>query len=254
MGILLLACTPVRQEGAAGQGYDLYLLMGQSNMAGRGRVAAADTLTHPRIWVLKQDSTWATARSPLHYDKPSAGVGPGMQFARELAATAPTDTLGLIPAACGGASITSWLPGGYHDQTQSYPFDDAVSRARIASSKGRIRGILWHQGESDSHDGRYQLYRQRLDSVMHLIQEELGLEDVPIVVGQLAPFFVRRVPEAAEINRILHEFAEAHPNVGIVSAEGLTHKGDSTHLSSESAREMGRRYAREMLRLQGSAP
>ena len=65
----------------------LFLLAGQSNMAGRGEVEAQDRATHPRIWMLDRHGQWVPAADPLHFDKPVAGVGPGLAFARVLVET-----------------------------------------------------------------------------------------------------------------------------------------------------------------------
>src|SRR5690606_23928776 len=89
----------------------LFLLAGQSNMAGRGDIEAQDSIVHPRIFVLNRDLEWVAAVEPLHFDKPVAAVGPGLSFARALADADPEAIIGLIPAAVGGSPITSWEAG-----------------------------------------------------------------------------------------------------------------------------------------------
>src|SRR5690606_37860659 len=56
---------------------ELYLLVGQSNMAGRGKVEAIDTVRHAQVYVFNADDEWSLAKEPLHYDKANRGVGPG---------------------------------------------------------------------------------------------------------------------------------------------------------------------------------
>ena len=96
----------------------LVLLAGQSNMAGRGFVQDSDKIPSPRVVMLDKEGNWVPAVDPVHYDKKAAGVGPGRTFANLLAATDPEITVGLIPTACGGSPISSWVPGGYWEQTK----------------------------------------------------------------------------------------------------------------------------------------
>src|SRR5687768_5925999 len=129
---LLFACQ-APQKSSSGQpdpDFHLYLLAGQSNMAGRGLPEGNDTTVVATVLVLNKDNTWQPAREPLHWDKPVAGTGPGFSFGREMAARAgKKNRIGLIPAAHGGSSITAWVKGGYHDQTKGYPYDEAIRRA-----------------------------------------------------------------------------------------------------------------------------
>ena len=103
---LLSGCTAMRPEAAQDAPLDLYLLAGQSNMAGRGTVSAEDTVAHPRVFALRADGSWSLARDPVHFDKPRvAGVGPGLAFGRALAEATPGVRIGLIPTAVGGTPI-----------------------------------------------------------------------------------------------------------------------------------------------------
>merc|ERR1712232_605081 len=85
----------------------MFLLAGQSNMAGRGNVSEARVNTDERILVLSADGQWETpAQHPLHHDKPEkAGVGPGLSFAQSVIDFLPSkeQQIGLIPAAFGGS-------------------------------------------------------------------------------------------------------------------------------------------------------
>ena len=95
--------------------FHLYLLVGQSNMAGRGRVAAEDRKPLPRVVSFSKEGTWVPAVDPLHFDKPRVvGVGLGRSFAIEVAGKNPAVTIGLVPCAVGGSPISSWEPGGFH--------------------------------------------------------------------------------------------------------------------------------------------
>jgi hypothetical protein len=130
--------------------FHLYLLIGQSNMAGRGKVEKEDRTPHPRVLALNKQDEWVPAVDPLHFDKRSAGVGPGLAFGKALADADKGVTIGLIPCAAGGSPITVWKKGGYWKQTSSKPYDEALRRTALAQKRGVLKGILWHQGESDS--------------------------------------------------------------------------------------------------------
>lgn len=220
----------------------LFLLIGQSNMAGRG---AVETETpNPRVWMLTKEQTWVSARDPLHFDKPAVvGVGPGLSFARQLADADPAIHIGLIPCAVGGSGIDAWEPGAYYEPTKSHPYDDAIQRTRKALENGQLAGILWHQGESDSRSDKAAVYEQKLTALIRRIRADLHAETVPFLVGTLGDFYVRKNPTASQINGILTTLPTKLPNVYAVSASGLTHKGDTTHFDAPSARTLGRRYA-----------
>ena len=130
---------------ASAQEMELFLLIGQSNMAGRGVIEEQDKLPHPRVFTLTKEETWAPAVEPIHFDRPDRlGTGLGRSFAKTLADLAPGKKVGLIPAAMGGSALDEWKPGGKL-------YTDAVRRAKVAMKNGRLRGILWHQGEADCH-------------------------------------------------------------------------------------------------------
>jgi hypothetical protein len=97
---------------------DLYLLIGQSNMAGRGQTDEASNPKSPHIWAINRQNEWKMAADPLHSDKPAVvGVGPGLTFAQTILAKNPDRIIGLIPCAVGGSAIDDWQPGAKHGQT-----------------------------------------------------------------------------------------------------------------------------------------
>jgi hypothetical protein len=90
---------------------NVFLLIGQSNMAGRGRLDEVPSLQHAEVSMFL-DGRWIPAEEPLHTDKPDfAGIGLGMSFAVELATRAAIAPIGLIPCAFGGTSLAEWMPG-----------------------------------------------------------------------------------------------------------------------------------------------
>jgi hypothetical protein len=89
--------------------FHLFLLIGQSNMAGRGAVEEQDRTPHPRVFMLDEAGDWKPAADPLHFDKRGAGTGLGKTFAIQIAEADPSITVGLIPCAVGGSPIDSWV-------------------------------------------------------------------------------------------------------------------------------------------------
>ena len=222
----------------------LFLLIGQSNMAGRGVPEAEDQQTNPRIWMLTKDLAWVLAHDPMHFDKPAViGVGPGFSFAKRLSASYPEMNIGLIPCAVGGSGIDVWKPGAYYEPTKSYPYDDALRRARKALENGQLAGFLWHQGESDSEPEKAIVYEEKLTELVQRFRKDLNAPNVPFVVGTLGDFVVDRDPEAKIVNEALQQATKHIPNSYCVLALGLTDKGDSTHFNTTSARILGQRYA-----------
>ncbi|WP_460670726.1 sialate O-acetylesterase [Larkinella ripae] len=222
----------------------LFLLIGQSNMAGRGLPEAEDQQPNPRIWMLTKEQTWVPARDPMHFDKPAViGVGPGFPFAKHLSRAYPTLNIGLVPCAVGGSGIDVWQPGAYYEPTRSHPYDDALRRAKKALEKGELAGFLWHQGESDSNPEKSAAYEEKLVELVQRFRKELNAPTVPFVVGTLGDFVVNRNPEAGKINQTLQGATKRIPDFYCVLASGLTHKGDSTHFDTPSARTLGQRYA-----------
>lgn len=251
-----LACgsspqPPANEAASSPPPLHLYLLIGQSNMAGRGTVEAIDSPPHPRVFTLKSNNEWGPASEPLHWDKPERiGVGPGYAFGRAMAEQNPSVQIGLIPAAVGGSSIRAWLPGAVHEQTNSHPWDDMVARTNhvLAQQGGELKGAIWHQGESDSGDYTDQ-YEAALVDLVQRLRSEFGKPSLPFVAAQLAPYYTETHPGALKINEILSRLPELAPNTAFVSADGLNHLGDGTHLDSASSRELGARYAEAMAKL-----
>lgn len=218
----------------------LFLLIGQSNMAGRGVVEPEDQVTNPHIFMQTKDRKWVPARDPVHFDKPEVdGVGPSMEFARTLLKKDPSITIGLIPCAYGGTSMRQWKPEG----NSHYKW--AVSRAKEALKNGALRGILWHQGESDTSDKDTAAYAERFSTMIAQLRKDLST-DVPVVIGELGHFR----PYSEKFNAGLPNVAAGVPVCGYVTSEGLTDNGDTTHFDAHSQRILGRRYADVFLNLE----
>jgi hypothetical protein len=192
------------------------------------------------------------AADPLHFDKPIAGVGPGLTFGKAMAEHNPSARIGLIPCAAGGSPIRAWQPGGYWEQTKSHPYDDTIARVTAAQRDGLLQGFLWHQGESNSNQQDAASYLDDLKGLVTRLRSALQSPQAAFVVATLGDFFVERNAWASAINAALRQLTVEVKNTACVSASGLVHGGDDLHFDAASARELGRRYAEAMIRLQSS--
>jgi hypothetical protein len=211
----------------------VFLLIGQSNMAGRGPVEGVDRVPHPRVFSFASDQRWVPAIDPIAFDKPGlAGVGPGRAFGNAIADSHLDWVVGLVPAAFGGTTLDQWRPDGKL-------YGDAVARTRAALQGGaRLAAILWLQGESET-PLTAQTYVARFSQMASRLRGDLGAADVPIIVGELGRF----VSVADAMNPQLARIPASVKRCSLVSSLGLTDKGDHLHFDSASARELGRRYA-----------
>lgn len=228
--------------------FDIYLLMGQSNMAGRGPVTAEmKNESNDSVVVLNKQGEWIIARHPLHYDKPGvAAAGPGLAFGIKMAEANPTVKIGLVPCAVGGTSIEKWLPGAYDEATKTHPYDDAVERIQAAMKYGTIKGVIWHQGEANSGAAKVHLYLEQLKELIARVRKLVGNPDLPFIAGELGEFHPNHIAFNEQINKLPQEL----PFTAVTPANGLNHKGDVLHFDGPSADELGRRYADKMLEVQ----
>lgn len=230
---------------------DVYVLIGQSNMAGRGLVEDQDRAVVPRVLTWTKDNAWAPAVDPLHFDKKMAGVGPGRTFGIVMAEENPSRTIGLVPCAVGGTSIRLWQPGAYDQKTDTHPYGDMLARVTKAAQHGTLKGILWHQGESDSAMGSKGTYQEALVDLVNRLRKDLDAPHVPFVVGQLGRFDGNPWNDGRKRVDLAHKRLSGMVyNTGFVYSDDLTDKGDRAHFDASSARTLGRRFALKMLELQ----
>jgi uncharacterized protein YqgV (UPF0045/DUF77 family) len=150
----------------------------------------------------------------------------------------------------GGSPIDSWKPGEFYAPTKSHPWDDTSKRSKIALKSGVLKGILWHQGESDSKEPLASAYEEKLHDLVKRFRKELEAPEVPFIVGQMGQFV--EVPwDAAhkKVDQTHQDIIKKIPFTAYVSAEGLKHKGDKVHFDAASYREFGKRYATAYLKL-----
>ena len=223
---------------------DLYLLIGQSNMAGRGVLKKTNRVGTDRVYKFGKDGVWVEAVEPIHFDKRAAGAGLAASFARTMADRDPSVRIGLVPCAVGGSCIDTWVKGGVN-------YTKAVARTRKALEGGVLKGILWHQGESDAVDpARTAAWADKFAGIVAALRAEFG--DVPVVAGELGRYldgYTRKSTDWRAINSQLHGLKGRIPSFAVVSSEGLTAKADKLHLNTKSLRMFGERYASAMIEL-----
>jgi len=244
----LLSCEykeiPIQSDLPEKENFHLFLLAGQSNMAGRGEVEAQDRELVERVYSFNEEQQWVYATDPIHFDKPVAGVGLGRTFGIEVASANPEITVGLIPAAVGGSPIRTWSPGVVHEQTGTTPYDDAIARAKVAMKDGELKAILWHQGESDDTLDRAEKYEEEFRVLIERFRKDLGKPDLLIIIGQLDQFPESTLGEGGRIvDQIQQKVAAEDENILFVNSNGLTAMEDNTHFDAESMREFGKRFA-----------
>jgi hypothetical protein len=238
------------------QKFHLYLLIGQSNMAGRGVVEPQDTLPNRKVLRLNEKNQWEIAKDPVHFDKSVAGVGPGLTFGKIMADQDTTVTIGLIPCAVGGSGIDFWKEGAFYNATKTYPYDNAIGRTKEAMRSGTIKGIIWHQGESDSNPAKSIVYGQKLKQLIEALRGDLYAPLLPFVAGQLPDYQIEKKDSlgvehvnsaAVAVNKAIADLQIG--NYAFISAKNTSDIGDHTHFTASSARLMGRRYAEAMIKL-----
>ena len=250
LGINLSAATPLPSK----EKLHLYLLIGQSNMEGQGKIEPMDEIPHPRVLMFDRKHQWLPAVEPVtSRAKPNGyGVGPGLAFGKFMAEKNPDVTIGLVSCAVGGTPLKRWVRGGDL-------YANAVKRIRIAMVDGTLAGILWHQGEADSKvESDATTYGDRLAKMIHDLREDLNATNVPFVVGEIGQFNDQRTtkftPYFHVVNDSLMKIPTHVPLTGCAESKGLTDKGDHVHFDSPSQRELGKRYAEIMLKLQAIKP
>lgn len=104
--------------------------------------------------------------------------------------------------------------------------------------------------ESDSSVEKSKVYEEKLTEFFTRLRRDIDAPTTPIIIGTLGDFFVKKNPNASEINRIITKYPNKHKFVYMVSSEKLVHKGDTTHFDTPSARELGKRYAEKLWKIQ----
>lgn len=222
------------------------LMMGQSNMAGRGDFDEVPEIINPNCFMLR-NGRWQPMREPINPDRSiwgyyHSGRGLAASFADEFAKHY-NEKIGLIPCADGDTSLRQWMPG-------EILFDNAVNNALLAQRSSEIIGIIWHQGENDSlcaDDAN--TYGERFIKMVSAVRAKLGSPTLPIIVGEpgrfLKDFKDCRFKYIDRISDTLRKLPDMVPCCGFADSDGLTDRGDGLHFNSASYRILGKRYFEE---------
>ena len=238
----------------------IYLLIGQSNMAGRAPIEDQDREVVPGAYLFDPSERWTpVSNAPLGLNRYSTvetprveitRLGPGYTFARTLS-EATGRKVGLVVNAKGGTSISQWRK---QDPAGVFPlYAEAVRRTRAAllgTPSARLRGIIWHQGESDNRAGVGEYYLPALRRMVDQLREDLQARSAVFVAGEVGTWQGR----GAYINPVLRTISDQIKNSALVTSEGLTTHETTTvtwgpHFDSASQRTFGRRYAEAVLDL-----
>lgn len=240
-----------------GMDMDSFLLIGQSNMAGRGDFGEVEEIENPKCWMLR-NGRWQIMREPINPDRMilqgyfgeyqlHSGVGPGASFADAYANHFQRD-VGLIPCADGGTELNEWMPG-------ELLYDHAVMQAKLAMRTSELKGILWHQGEYDSTTKeKVEVYHDKFLHMIGSLKRDIGIsEETPVILGELGEFIEHfeqgKYKWAPVLNEKFREIQHDIPMAGLVEARGLEARFDGLHFSSRAYRELGRRYFAKYLEL-----
>lgn len=226
----------------------VFIMAGQSNMAGRGAVEPQDTIPNKRILSINQDGELIIAKEPLHWYEPErTGLDCGYSFAKTLIKKIPDNvSILIIPTAVGGSSISQWLNDSLYRDVKL--FSNFLSKVEIARKFGTVKGILWHQGESDANEKDIPLYKQRLQQLFSKFRSAAGNNDLPILLGELGSFSDNPV-NFSLINKAIHEYAAEDRHCSVISTNDLKDRGDHLHFNSKGQRAMGRRFAEAYLKM-----
>ncbi len=211
----------------------IYILIGQSNMAGRAPLLPEDTAPLPGVLLLNDQGQWEPAANPLNRfasDRKALSMqrlGPGDGFARRMHEALPDMTIGLVVNARGGTSIEEWARG-------KTLYQNTLKRVQPLP-KEKLAGVVWHQGEANANDADY---LDKLVALINHLRQDLGRQDLPFVAGQVAG--------KPRVNELIAQLPGKLPHTAWVSAEGLT-VFDGVHFDRDSQKRIGRRYADAVL-------
>lgn len=248
----------------------IFLCFGQSNMEGNAKFEPQDTSVDARFQVLeaidcpnlgRTKGHWYTAVPPL--SRCRTGLTPGDYFGRTLIARLPPQVrVGIINVSVGGCKIelfdrdnyrsyVSTAPGWMTNMINEYdgnPYGRLVELAKMAQKDGVIKGILLHQGESNTNDT---LWPQKVKKVYDNLLQDLDLKpgSVPLLAGEVVHADQGGV--CASMNNIIAKLPQTITGAHVISSSGCADAADNLHFTAEGYRELGKRYAMEMLSLLG---
>lgn len=246
--------------------FHIYLAFGQSNMEGQGSIESQDKTVDPRFQMLstidnfrgRKLGTWNDAIPPLANNH--GGLGPTDYFGRTLVEKLdPQIKVGVVVVAIAGCSIVAFdspldqgymstQAGWFKDIVNDYggdPYQRLVDMAKKAKEDGVIKGIIFHQGETDEGDSDWP---NKVKKVYDRLVKDIGLDEN-------IPFFAGEVPyegSSKGTNNNIRKLPQQSKNFYIVSAEGLNDLDMMRiHFSSQGYRDFGKRYAEKVIEVLG---
>lgn len=266
VGLLLLRLNASAQDPK----FYIFLCFGQSNMEGNAKFEPQDTVVSQRFQVLqavdcpdlhRTKAHWYTAVPPL--SRCQTGLTPADYFGRTMVAHLPEDVrVGVINVAVGGCKIELFDKNNYQsyvatapawmigmiNQYDGNPYARLVELAKVAQQSGVIKGILLHQGESNTNDSAWpQKVKGVYDNLLHDLK--LKPQEVPLLAGEVVHADQGGV--CASMNAIIAQLPKVIPNAHVISSSGCPDAADNLHFTAEGYRKLGKRYAAEMLSVLG---
>jgi Carbohydrate esterase, sialic acid-specific acetylesterase len=232
--------------------FHIFMLMGQSNMAGVAPAQQSDKTVDDRIKVLggcnQPAGQWNPATPPLSDCPGQSGINlsntvdPGTWFAKTLATKLPPgDTIGLVATAESGEPMSTFIAGGEHHQM----ILNKIALAKTAPN-ARFAGIIFHQGESDSGPDLAPAWAGKVLQSYNEVKAAWGVDyDVPFILGELPAGGC-----CGGHNQRVHEAADVLPMGAWVSQDG-TNVMDQYHFDHASVVLMGTRYGEKMIEMLG---
>ena len=242
---------------------DLWVLAGQSNMEGVGDLIDV-TPPHPQVMMLGMDGRWKPAEEPLHWlvDSPdpvhsgdpktreqrsaqehknrTKGAGLGLPFAVALS-EATGVPIGLVICAHGGTSMEQWNPARKDEGGKSL-YGSMMRQFQLAG--GKVKGVLWYQGESDANPEAAKRYPQVFAHFIGSVRSDFGQPELPFYFVQIGRFVRAGDPRpwnaVQEAQRLLPERV---PNTAVISVIDLE-LDDAIHVGTQGLKRAGQRLAR----------
>ena len=255
---------------AQDQHFYIFLSFGQSNMEGAAAAEAMDTTVDKRFQVLqavdcpgqgRKKGEWYTARPPLCRCR--TGLSPADYFGRTMVARLPADIkVGIINVSVAGCKIelfdkenyksyVTTAPDWMLNMIKEYdgdPYGRLVEMAKLAQKAGVIKGILLHQGESNTNDTTWP---RKVKLVYDNLIKDLNLNAkfTPLLAGEMVQ--ADQGGKCASMNAIIAKLPQTISNAYVISSKGCTGKDDHLHFDAAGYRELGKRYGEKMLELLG---
>lgn len=265
-GFLLMMGNSFAQD----PNFHIYLCIGQSNMEGAARIEAQDTVNiDSRFKILealdcpqlgRQMGQWYNAKPPLC--RCNTRLSPADYFGRTMIQNMPQEqSLGLVHVAVAGSKIEIFDKVRYKayldssakekpwmikmaDAYGGNPYQRLIGMARIAQNSGVIKGILLHQGESNTGDKTWPAQVKKLyDDILSDLN--IAPNSIPLLAGEVVG--ADQGGKCASHNEIIATLPQTIPNALVVSSKGLPAVPDKLHFNSEGVREFGKRYAEALM-------